>query len=67
MGLKNYAFFLNTNQDLIQVLPNYVIEHKYYLILPSKYKSSKVHAFCKFLNECIQRFHNYEQEKPQLD
>lgn len=34
MGIEGYEFFLNTNEDLIKVLPEYeLLEYKYYLIL----------------------------------
>lgn len=57
MGLEDYDFFLNANEDLIKVLPEYtLLDNKYYLILPSKFKNSKVQAFCLFLEECIQRY-----------
>lgn len=66
MGLEEYEFYLDTNTDLIPILPEYeVTEQKYYLILPSKYKNSKTQAFCNFLDECIQRYEDYMHTKTQ--
>ncbi len=64
MGLEEYEFFLGTNQDLIPILPDYeFIKQKYYLITPSKYKSSKVQVFCNFIDECIQRYEDDRKKR----
>lgn len=61
IGLEEYDFLLNTVDDLVHILPEYEFtEQKYYLVLPSKYKNSKVQAFCNFLNECIQRYQVFQ-------
>ena len=62
MGLEEYEFFLDANDDLVPLLPEYEFtEQKYYLITPPKYKSNKVQAFCDFLDECIQRYEDDRQ------
>lgn len=64
MGLEEYEFFLGTNQDLIPILPDYeFIKQKYYLITPSRYKSSKVQVFCNFIDECIQRYEDDRKKR----
>lgn len=58
--LEYYELALKTQDDLIQVLPEYEFtEDKYYLVLPSKYKNSKIDVFCQFLQECIQGYERF--------